>query len=369
MSVNTDLKDPDGSALWCWWNNYHKSSEEHTRESAKYSIRRFERFLAVKGGYQFEGEWTEINLRNVSPEQMLAPRNVDQHDVYEFLSEYLVPEYSADTQHSTVSTLGQAYRWCQQRTKVVEADPISYVLESHDLLEQQEGRNPHIIDIEEARSIITSWENPRWLAINLMLPKTTRRIGAIVNLDLRDVNLDHPGCKWTVHSDIRHKPDYLRFSADKSKGEGNEDKKREDGNKTETTRIIPIDDELKDALIWYLTIRRQNFEPRSPLFYGDEGKRIHGSTVGKVIRQKSKEMGYYYDPNDDDNINCHYWRHWATTWFEDTLGENSSITDYLRGDKGSETKALYNHWSGKKERLYLNNVPKFFTDHTDYDGQ
>lgn len=361
MSINQNLHEPEGSVLWYWHENALKHLEQDSSETVETYIRTFERFLAVKGGYQFEEEWNEINLDNVSSNEMIKPRNIDEEIAYEFIANYLVPTYSASMQTNVCVNLSSAYTWCRERTEPVEADPIGFVLEEHDLLEEVKRRNPHIIPIEEARKIICSWDNPRWLACNLLLAKTLRRRGGVVNLDLKDVHIDHPACDWDIASEIRHSPNYLRFSRDKSRGDGVGDQKRTTGNKTETTHIVPIDDELRDALIWHLTTRKPDFDPDAPLFFGSKGKRLNGDVVSEKFKRKAQEQGHYYGPLDDDNIGVHYWRHWGTTWFEDRFGENNSITDYLRGDKGSATKAQYNQWSKKKEEIYLENVPKFFT--------
>lgn len=361
MSINQERPDPEGSVLWYWHENATKNLEQNSRTMLGTCIRVFERFLAVKGGYQFDGQWNNINLENVPSTKMIRPRDVDDKIAYEFIADYLVPTHGASFQTNICSNLSAAYAWCRDRIKPVDADPIGFVLKEHDLLEDVEGRNPHIISIEEAREIITSWDNPRWLAFNLILAKSLRRRGGVVNLDLKDVHLDHPACDWSVAPEIRHKPNYMRFSRNKSQGEGLGDQERKTGNKTQTTRIIPIDDELRDALVWHLTTRKADFDPDSPLFFGSRGLRLYGDVASKRFKDKAEERGHYYGVHDDDNVNVHYWRHWGTTWFEDRLGEHNSITDYLRGDKGSATKAQYNQWSDKKEEIYLENVPKFFT--------
>lgn len=357
MSISGEKADPDGNVLWYWYENYHRSSKEETKSSVRVRIRRFERYLAVKGGYEHDCYWTDIEPEQVPADEMVKPRNVDQKIAFEFISDYLTEDYGAETQKQTSSTLSSAYEWLANRSEPVDADPIAYVLDDHDLLDDSEGRNPYMIDIEEARRIINSWENPRWLTVNLMFPKTLRRKGAILNLDLEDVNIDHPGCDWEVHPELRHWDDHILFQAEKKKS----DPGRNAGNKTVTTRKCPLDDELKNALIWYLTIRRGSLDPSEPLFKGMKGGRLSPSTVNHKFKDKAQAMGHFYEPNDDDNINPHYWRHWSTTWFEDRLGEDTSLTDYFRGDKGSSIKTRYNQWSEEKKQIYLEHVPKFFT--------
>jgi integrase len=358
MSISADLADPDGSVLWYWFNTVHKSSSENTQETIRDRIRRFERFLAVKGGYKNKSSWTKLDIDDVPVEEIFKPRNVDQEIAYEFLDEYLTEDYGAETQQGTAGSLSRAYEWCATHTQSVDGDPVGYVLDNHDLLDNPTPRTPYIIDIKEAREVIRSWDHPMWLCINVILAKTLRRTGGVVNLDIGDLNIDHPGCDWTVDPEIRHWPDHIVFHADKERSNPG----RNTGNKTTTTRKIPIDDELKESLIWYLTVRPGPLNPDEPLFRDAWGNRRSGNSVCVKFIERAKELGHWYGERDDDNLNPHYWRHWSTTWFEDRLGEKNSLTDYLRGDKGRRTKATYNQWTEQKEALYLEHVPKFFID-------
>jgi integrase len=364
MSVNRDPVDPS-NVLWYWFNTVCKSLKENTKISYSDRISRFERFLAIKGGYDYDGDWTDIELDDVPSEEMLRPRDVNEDIAYEFL-EHLQEDFAAETQQGTATTLSSAYDWCKDETIPVTDDPIGYNLDEHpNLLDETSPREPYIVDIEEARRVINDWDDPRYLAINLVLAKTLRRIGGVMNLDVRDINIDHPACDWTVHEDLRQWPDHMVFPKDKAKSESG----RQDGNKTQTTRVCPIDDELKDALILYLTVRRGSLDPDEPFFRGVKSDRIGSGSVNGKFQEMAEKMGHYYGASDDDNMNPHYWRHWTTTTFEDRLGENNSLVTYFRGDKGGESKDGYNHWTKEKERLYREHVPKFFTGEVASDGE
>lgn len=79
----------------------------------------------------------------------------------------------------------------------------------------------------------------------------------------------------------------------------------------------------------------------------------------------AKEQGHWYGPNDDDNLNPQYWRHWGTSWYEDQFGGDkdtsgyTALTDYLRGDSRAEIKALYNNYTEAKRDRILDAMPKF----------
>jgi integrase len=176
------------------------------------------------------------------------------------------------------------------------------------------------------------------------------------------VNIDHPACQWSVHPDIRRWDDHILFRPNKSQS----DPGRKSGNKTTTTAIYPLDDELKQSLLWYLAVRPEPRSPEEPLFFNTEYERLSAKSMGKAFRRRSKEITErnegpkcWYGSRDDDNINPHYWRHWATTWYQDQTGDEA-LVQYLRGDTGQASKANYNQYSDRKEQQILEHMPTFF---------
>lgn len=363
MSVSDKKTNPDGNVLWYWYQNTNQYTAEATNRKHKDSIKRFERWLASKGGYQHTCHWSDIYLDNVSREQMIAPREIDQNDAEAFLKD-LSDAFSGNTQRGTASTLTSAYSWLASKTEPIEDDPFGYVLdvEKKDILDSANSRDAYIIPIEDARYYIRSWNRPRWSCVNQIAAKYTRRAGGISNLDLEDVNIDHPACQWTVHSDIRHWDDHILFRADKAQS----DPGRKSGNKTATTAIYPLDNELKQSLLWYLAVRPEPQSSEEPLFFDTEYSRLSAQSICKTFTERSKEITErnegpkcWYGPGDDDNINPHYWRHWSTTWYEDRVA-NGGLVDYLRGDTGQGSKANYNQYSDRKKQQILEHMPKFF---------
>lgn len=371
MSVNTDEVNPDGSVLWYWYDNYHKGGKENTEDKARSVIKRFKRWLASEGEYKHECHWSDIDLNAVPSDKMVRPRDITEDEAEAFLRD-IQQQYAPKTQNDTASTLSQAFAWCRRETEPIDADPFDYVLntQNKDILDQPKGRSPYIIPIDDAQTYIRSWGHPRWTTINLLLAKLTRRAGGISNLDIEDVNLDHPGCDWTPHPDVRHWDDHILFRPDKQAKEDG----RNTGNKTGTTAKYPLDRELRDALIWYLSIRPDPESPDEPLFLDTSYTRLSGGAISTAMTQHSKQLTQmdddeckltcYYEPHDDDNINPHYWRHWATTWYQDRM-KSDSLVDYMRGDTGEGSKANYDQYTDMKKQEILETMPTFLEPYID----
>lgn len=363
MSINTSETDPDESVLWYWYKNYHQYSTEGTKRAEKSRIRTFERWLASRGDYEHRCHWTDINLNDASREEMVSPANIDEHDAEDFLKD-LREAFGGGTQRGIASTISTAYDWCATETKPIDADPIGYVLgkQNKDILDSYESRDAYIIPIEDAQYYVRSWNAPLMATVNLLMAKFTRRAGGVSNLDIEDVHLAHPACQWTPHPDIRHWDDHIVFRHDKSQSEAG----RKSGNKTATTAKYPVDDELKDALIWWFAVRPEPQSPDEPLFLDANFERLSTNAISNRMRRKSKNIAQreegpkcWYGPYDDDNINAHYWRHWATTWYQDRL-EKEGLVDYLRGDTGQGSKANYDQYSDVKKNTILETMPKFY---------
>lgn len=372
--------DPDGDILWFWYERWHceattrdNESTEKTKMAVRDAINRLERFLAVqKDSQSYDCHWSDIDINNISYDDIIPPRKVTPQLAEQFLIE-LQKEYAAKTQQNTYPHLKQAYEWCEESVESVDINPFAKVAKKHKetnndwILDTPKERDPYIIPLSEAREVVRSWSHPMWLSIQLLLAKYTRRVGGISNLDFENVNITHPGCDWTVHSDLRQWPDHISFRADKRES----DPGRKTGNKTKTNGIYPIDAELKDVLLWYLTIRPQPDSPTDPLFLTQtKGDRISGSRIGTRYRKRVKDLGYWYGPNDDDNINPHYWRHWGTSWYQSEFGGNknkghTALTKYIRGDSKEDIIGIYDNYTEEKRDMILDAMPTFLQPYVD----
>lgn len=368
---------PDEHVLRFWIQKYHvEATVEDNRSSvgtqrlATQNVDTLDRFLASRSGI-YDRHWTDIDIDDVEYSELNpSPRNLPPEVAEEFLVE-LRQNYSPYTQTSTFRKLKQAYSWCERAVHSVDINPFGQVEEKYKktendwILESPSGREPHIITIEEAREFIRNYNGLVYICGQLILAKYARRVGGVSNLDFADVHLDHPGCNWDVHQKLRRYPDHILFRSDKKQSEAT----RKSGNKTKTDATYPIDEELKQFLLAYLATRPQPDQDGphpEPLLVGPEGPRLSGDNLTFTSVTNAKELGHYYGPNDDDNINGHYWRHWGTSWYEDHFGGNkdtlgnTALTDYIRGDSREEIKGLYDNYTEQKKVRILDAMPTFF---------
>jgi len=365
--------DPDGDVLRFWHQKWHlesrirdNESKEKTKKNSKEAIDRFERFLAAqKESRSYDCQWSNIDISTVSHDDIVQPRDVTPRLAEEFLIE-LKREFRADTQQVTYGHLKQAYNWCKSKVESVEVNPFETVeeelKENNDwILDTPKGRDPYIIPLKDARGVVRSWSHPMWLSIQLLLAKYSRRAGGISNLDFENVHIDHPGCNWTVHDDLREWPDHISLRADKRESDAG----RNTGNKTKTNAVYPLDSEMKDALLWYLTIRPQPESPTDPLFITQsDGERLGGASISKKFAERAKELGYWYGAHDDDNLNPHYWRHWATSEYQSEFADGESggytaLTKYIRGDSKEDIIGIYDNYTETKRDTILDAMPTF----------
>ncbi len=327
--------------LFDWYiQNYHRANSQGTVDQAEKAERLFEDFIEQKG---------------------VKPESVDEDLAYEFIQK-IVDEYSPDYQQKVVGEVNRFYSYCLSKgVDGFDGNPFDTVLMEHGLLDEIRPPEPHMITTEEMSTYLLSINNPRYLTPTLTMAKTTRRIGEVINLDLIDLNLAHPACDWDVHPKVRHKTDYIYFGPEAEKGEEYRGEVRHCSSKTKSCRIVPIDPELKQAILWYLSIRPGSTDPHSPLFKAARTtKRLHRDTLADKIVEHSKEMEHYYGPDDEDSITSHYFRHWSTNQLRERTTGDSGLVDYIRGDSASDMKDRYTHWSDQKEKEYLDIVPKFF---------
>lgn len=332
--------NPDRPLFKWYIENYHRGNTQETVDSAKTAEKQFENFLDKKELY---------------------PESVDEDIAIEFI-EYIVDNYKAESQAGIIGEVKNFYGYCLSKgVDGFDGNPFESVLLDHDLLDPIREKDPHILSIDEMSKFIGSFDNPRYHVPTLTMAKTTRRIGEVTNLDLVDVNIAHPACDWDVHQKIRHKEDYLYFPPEPEEGVEFRGEVRQWGNKTEAKRVVPIDSELKSGILWYLSIRPGSTDPLSPLFKAARSStdRLHRGTLTDKITQRSKDLGHYYSPDDEDKLTSHYLRHWSTTTLRDRITGDSGLVDYIRGDSGN-IKDRYTHWSDSKEKEYLDAVPKFF---------
>lgn len=320
--------------------------------------------LALLGTAGPDGNGAEVALGPWLEEKGVDPQNLTVDLAYEYLND-LQRVYSPRTQQNRAQYATNAYDYFLKRNvKGFDYNPIDKVLEDYpNILDDITDRSSTIYSKSAIKEVIEE-QHPANMVVTMTMLKTTRRIGGIVNLDCYDVHLDHPAADWNVHQVIRDKPDHIHFGPGASQGEIHRGEVRRDGQKTKTRVAVPMDQELKDFLVWYCLIRRSSdfdgaffINPRNV----QHGKRLSSPAYRDHLRPIVKEKGYYFGDRDPDNMRPHYWRHWSTTKMRDRIDDG--IVDYFRGDKKS-TADTYNHYTEEKANIWTQNIPKFYEPYT-----
>lgn len=238
-----------------------------------------------------------------------------------------------------------------------------------DNTELETGSTKVPVPNDELRNGIANIQNPLLLVVVTVLLKTGLRISEFVNLDERDIYLDHSIEERLddYRTDLVGKPDSIYVDSRINRGEEWNEEVRHDSNKGNSSRVIPLDHEVKQVLVWYLAMRPAPDSQGNPLFISNRGgndssigSRISSVVARNLFNEWSDAHGWY-DADDPSSVKPHWCRHWFTTTIRSNVNEDlievgtkDDFEDYLRGDTSSDTKDDYiqmswgsNHWMNK----------------------
>lgn len=225
------------------------------------------------------------------------------------------------------------------------------------------------VSIEELKEGINSFgiKNTN-VVVLVFLAKTGVRASEACNLDDEDFNIDHP--VWDSvqpRSEIRSKPDTVWVSANKKRDSFDD---KSGSNKRKVSTPIPIDQELKQLLVWYATIRPKTVSKGNPFFRSNKqntSRRFHSRQLGYLIEKWAEYNDLYAAGNGEmDNVTAHWFRAFFTTELRSNVSENEadplSVRDFvkgLRGDVGPDVIDKYTQIYDDYREVVVENVPKF----------
>lgn len=268
-------------------------------------------------------------------------------------------EYSESTVASYGAYIHRFYRYMTE-IETLEGNPMTLVMEGMD---EQINSDPtrRDISIDQLREFITEINHPLHRAIIVLFAKTGIRVGELVNLDLRDLNLNQIDLDETFNAlprgQLVGRGSSLYVSAEPTKGESTNGEVRGASNKRERDTIIPIDEELEHTLLEWLLIRPRAQSPAEPLFVSTKsnwGQRLSTMQVRHIVVQHASERGWYEgNAEPGENVTPHYFRHFFTTYLRDRTGDRG-IVKYLRGDVADDVIDTYTHNWGDRVRSEYN---------------
>lgn len=261
---------------------------------------------------------------------------------------------------STVATyasyLNRFYVYMTQ-IDALDENPMTLVIEE---MEETIDANPtrRDISVSAMRDFVGMIEHPLDKAVTVTLLKTGIRAGELSNLDLRDISigaLDHDS-----RSQLGKKGDALFISPNRSHGESSEGERRNASNKRKRATVIPIDEELRNVLLRWLTVRPNTKSPAKPLFTHTSrkwGSRISPDAVHHIVEKHARENDWYrVGGSVEENVTPHYFRHFFTTHLRDRTGDRG-IVKYLRGDVATDIIDTYTHnWGDRVQAVYEENI-------------
>lgn len=341
--------DEDPIAYFLQDMEYHGKTER-TREEYGRVLNRFERFLADRPDSQ------RVDLSGATYRDCTAWI----HSLRSEVSDGTVATYAA--------YLHRFYAYMTQ-VGVFDANPMALVVEEMD---EQVNTNPtrRDIDLPSMRQFMKDVSHPLDRAVIVTLLKTGLRVGELCNLDLRDLSLsvDLDGYDLNGRPQLDGRPRSLFVDTAPTRGSIVNGERRTASNKRKRTTIVPIDEELEDALCQWLAIRPDTLSPAEPLFVttGDNwGQRLTTDGVRHVVESHAREAGWYHTGGGaSENVTPHYFRHFFTTHLRDRTGDRG-IVKYLRGDVGDDVIETYTHnWGDRVREVYEENIYQLFVDTT-----
>lgn len=300
------------------------------------------------------------------------------------------------TRHDYLRELVGFYNWLVDDEGILSHNPAKKAL--NDLPDSEfnlapPGR-PHI-EMVEMRDFLQWLPSPLHRAIVLFMLKTGARLGEMVNVDLCCLNLSHPlydvlldERKITLHNAVESHSDTVFLEEGFQSGTEIRSETRREGSKRQrdTGTVVPVDRELKTALLEYLLTRRQAYNHPSqarPLFLnlqegGDNDRLTQQSTYG-LLTKNGAVTGALYDygwwnhgQSTEEKVTPHYFRHYFTHNHRHNQGVHrgympEGVIGYIRGDTAdgdSVREETYRHddwnvWERYIKEPYLDGIYQF----------
>lgn len=291
--------------------------------------------------------------------------------VSEFIQYLQSQGYAQRTVLCHANGVGRFYDYYNNRG-YYEANPVPEAIQIANLSRESETRWPEM-SVSDMREIISDITHPLTLLIIMLLAKTGMRRGEITNLDLRDIHIDDDRVSNILpepRPEITNKPDSLFVPNKPEEGVEYNGEVRGAGNKRKRSTTIPIDDELKQTIIYYLAVRHPSRSPARPLLttpdaqgtneqFGD--RVIDDQIYQRVVDVAKKENLWDSSGSKGDqrfpNMTPHFFRHFFTTHMRNR--SNDLLVRFIRGDKGDDIMDEYTHqWGQRVEQEYENSIYK-----------
>lgn len=254
---------------------------------------------------------------------------------------------------------------------VIESNPVAYVCDETDF----DHDDPDKIDrtVIEIGEFLRAIPNLQQRGMGVTFAKTGIRGGENNNIDLPFLHLDHEiyynildQHDVTLVDEVADHPNTLYIPSEPTIGETFRGEKRKLGNKRKRGTKIPIDEEMKKALLDWLAVRPETSYPH-PLWVKPSGKptRIGKSNPNDKLTNYWAEETGLVDDGDTGAFTPHWFRHFFTTNMKPGRGHHDdsiapSLVKYIRGDVEDDIMEVYTHdWGDQVREQYLDAIYHF----------
>lgn len=258
-----------------------------------------------------------------------------------------------------------------ERSDIVDSNPVAFVNDKTEF--ETSSTNKFERSVDQVGTYIRGIKDQQFRAVAAVFGKTGIRRGENDNIDLPHIHindeifyqlLDDHGI--SLHKEISDKPDSLYIPSEPLSGEEYREEVRDRGNKRERDTIIPIDKELKQALIDWLAVRPITTYPH-PLWTTERGskERMGGPYMGRKVKEWGQETGFVGGETVSE-FTPHWFRYFFTTQLQPGYGDHPdylepTMVKYLRGDV-MEDDMLEHYtqaWGDTIRREYLDAIYQF----------
>lgn len=231
---------------------------------------------------------------------------------------------AAGTIKNRLMYLNAAYQYWQEDAAFPhpqDYNPIDLAKAAVDLSDDG-PKEPPRLTVDELREKIGKITHIRDRAIVLLQLKLGLRATEVCNIKLSEVTLSN--------SDVQ---DHYSELGGVTPLENRENAvyipHARDGNKSRRPRMLPLDDELRHALLQYLLIRPDNSEP---WLFLSKNQRVQ--LRKQNINELWKEAFHpeYEETEDHRAVTSHFGRHRFTTYWRVEQDMNRELLKYMRGD-------------------------------------
>ncbi|WP_232688477.1 tyrosine-type recombinase/integrase [Halobacterium zhouii] len=291
----------------------------------------------------------------------VTPRTAQRRDCLAWVHS-LRSELAESTVATYASYLNRFYGYMTQVGEFDE-NPMALVMQEMDeSIDTDPTRRE--VSVDGMRSFVDDIDHPLEHAVVLTLLKTGLRVGELCNLDLRDLNLGVPAVNDSydlgTRAQLDGRLDTLYVDPDVARGETVNGEERTASNKRKRVTLVPVDPELRAALVRWLAIRPDTPSSAEPLFVSTRdswGQRLTPDIVRSFVRSHAEDAGWYRVGGDAaENVTPHYFRHFFTTHLRDRTGDRG-VVKYLRGDVADDIIDTYTHnWGDRVRSVYMDHI-------------